>query len=53
MKTLAAHFLILVLSGVVFLQPVSQWAVLEGPSDPMLYLDLSQGLSIRDHLHHA
>lgn len=47
------HLVVLLLARVVFLQPVSQRAVLEGAGDPVLYLYLSQRLCLRDHLHHT
>ena len=52
-RATAPYLLILVVGGVVLLQPVSQRAVLEGARDPVLYLDLPQGLCLGDHLHHA
>lgn len=47
------HLVILLLARVVFLQPVSQWAVLKGASDAVLNLYFSQCLRLRDHLHHT
>lgn len=47
------HLLVLVLFGVVFLQPVGQRPVFEGACHAVLHLDLAQGLGVGDHLHHA
>lgn len=47
------YLVVKLLAGVVFLQPVSQRAVLEGAGDAVLYLYLPQRLRLRDHLHHT
>ncbi len=47
------YLLILVLSRVVFAEPLCEGLVFKGSSDAVLHLDLSQGVRGRHQFHHA
>lgn len=47
------YLVVLLIGGVVFLQPVRQWSVFEGSSDSMFHLDFPQSVSVGNHLHHT
>lgn len=47
------YLVVLLVGGVVFLEPVGQWSVFEGSGDSMFHLDLPQSVSVGNHLHHT
>lgn len=47
------YLVVLLIGGVVFLQPVGQRPIFEGSCDSMLHLDLPQCVGVRNHLHHS
>ena len=47
------YLVVLLVSGVVFQEPVGQRSVFKGSSDSMFHLDLPQSVSVRNHLHHT